>query len=166
MQYEFFARSLEVLTEVKANWGTPMPHSTPSLTNARSNTVRRPPNGLSRTSSNNSAEDSGNTAMNLLRSAAPRKLSVGRNPSTESSSLNLASTMRQVPSRNNSTFSDRDDFSVPNSRTAPPPAPPVLPRRLCKLLALCCNTSVELISYKRSTRYPRSTNEKPKKGSL
>lgn len=97
-------------------------------------TVRQPPRrtqtGLSRTSSNNSTGDD-----NIIRSSvntiaatatlAPRKLSISRNPSTDTSA-------RRIPSRKNSSFSDRDDITIPSSRATPPPAPPVLPRRQCK----------------------------------
>ncbi|CAO0790958.1 unnamed protein product [Mucor circinelloides] len=123
IQFEYFTRSLEILNDVKANWNQPM---------ATNNSVRQPPRrtptGLSRTSSNNSTVDDGIVRSSVNSNAvaastlAPRRLSISRNPSTDTSA-------RRIPSRKNSSFSDRDDLPIPSSRATPPTAPPVLPRR-------------------------------------
>ncbi|KAL9548187.1 hypothetical protein MBANPS3_005802 [Mucor bainieri] len=125
IQFEYFTRSLEALNDVRANWNQPTVIS--NNNNARQ-PPRRTPTGLSRTSSNNSTGDDNiirstvNSSVAVASTLAPRKLSISRNPSTDTSA-------RRIPSRKNSAFSDRDDLPIPSSRATPPPAAPVLPRR-------------------------------------
>ncbi|CEP14081.1 hypothetical protein [Parasitella parasitica] len=98
------------------------------------NTARQPPRhtptGLFRTSSNNSTGDeniiqsSVNSNVVAASTLAPRRLSISRNPSTNTSA-------RRIPSHKNSAFSDCHDLPIPSSHATPPPAPPVLPSRQC-----------------------------------
>ncbi|KAI8647696.1 hypothetical protein BD408DRAFT_408340 [Parasitella parasitica] len=115
IQFEYFTRSLEALNDVRANWSQPV------------NSVRQAPRRtttITRTSSNNSTGDDNvvRPPVNAPASLAPKMLSLGKNPSSDTSA-------RRIPSRKNSSFSDRDDLPIPSSRATPSPVPPVLPRR-------------------------------------
>ncbi|CEP07001.1 hypothetical protein [Parasitella parasitica] len=113
IQFEYFTRSLEALNEVRANWNQPM------------NPVRQTPRRtttITRTSSNNSTGDDNSirSSVTTASSFAPKKHSISKNPSTDTST-------RRVPSRKNSSLSDRDNL-LP-SRATPSPVQPALPRR-------------------------------------
>ncbi|KAI8051375.1 uncharacterized protein B0P05DRAFT_313557 [Gilbertella persicaria] len=116
IQMEYFSHSLEVLTEVRNNWGHRQTAPTRRMTD------------LSRTSNNSSVDE--NAPMNMLRSpvVTPRKLSVGSKNGSYDNTLTLpamtlsnSNTTRRMPppARKNSNVSD--DF-----QRTPPPA---LPRR-------------------------------------
>ncbi|KAI8376926.1 hypothetical protein BD560DRAFT_391149 [Blakeslea trispora] len=114
IQMNYLSRSLEVLSDVKNNWG------------ARSSGTTRRMTELSRSSSNHSGDENG--PMNGLRSPAvtPRKYSTGSRSGSYDNTLipppvtmSNSNTTRRIPSRNNSSFSEEPPRSVP----------PVLPRR-------------------------------------
>ncbi|KAI8354600.1 hypothetical protein EDC96DRAFT_516653 [Choanephora cucurbitarum] len=118
IQMNYLSRSLEVLSDVKNNWGARQNGATP-----------RRMTELSRSPSNHSGDENG--PMNGLRSPAvtPRKYSVGSNRSGSYDNtltpppmaLSNSNTTRRMPppSRTNSNFSEE----------APRSVPPVLPRR-------------------------------------
>jgi hypothetical protein len=114
LQYEYFEKSLEVLNEVRSNWGSPTTTST----------VRhRGGNGLTRTSSNTSDEYS---------RSSPR-LTVGSRKNSEAG-LTAASIAVRRPSHRSGSFNsdyNREDILPSPSNRAPPP---VLSRRQCKVV--------------------------------
>lgn len=123
LQYDYFSRSLEVLNEVRSNWGQPLPSTGRQTSNNRLN-------NLSRTSSNNSS------TMNEEMTRSPR-VPLSRKASAvevtpSPSSLNGGSSSRRLPSQRSLSFSDREDNNSyqPSPRAMAPP--PVLPRRQCK----------------------------------
>lgn len=115
LQYDYFSRSLEVLNEVRSNWGQSLPSTGRQTSNNRLN-------NLSRTSSNNSS------TMNEEMTRSPRLPLSRKASAVEVTPPPMNGGSRRLPTQRSLSFSDREDNSYQPSPRAMVP-PPVLPRR-------------------------------------
>lgn len=120
IQIEFFSQSLQVLSDVKSNWGQPVisnVNTRPSHTVTSSNPRLA---ALSRTSSHNNEEP-----------VTPSSRIISRKASTDSNLI--PPPVRRAMGSRSASFSEREEVPQIINRATQPSAP-VLPRRQCKFI--------------------------------